>query len=42
MYDGGHSSHSYGAVDADASSLHFGFVRSDGQGLLDEFTLRKK
>ena len=31
----------YGVLTVDHESLHFGFVRSDGAGLLDEFTLHK-
>jgi len=31
----------FGAIDANVSHLQFSFVRSDGGGLLDEFTLRR-
>ena len=31
----------FGAIDADMESLCFSFVRSDGEGVMDEFTLRK-
>jgi len=31
----------YAAIDATPTSFHFAFVRADGEGILDEFTLHK-
>ena len=36
------ATYGFGMIDATKSTFHFQFVRSDGRGVLDEFTLHKR